>query len=62
MRSARQIEILARVPLLVSISAAAPVDREKSRQRAHRVLAVLMIAGVFVVYVVVFLIKQRLSS
>ncbi len=56
-RSARQIEMLARVPLLVSITPG--VDRMKARQRLHRVLAVLMIFGVFVAYVMTFIIKTR---
>jgi polysaccharide chain length determinant protein (PEP-CTERM system associated) len=60
-RSARQIEKLARVPLLVSISAA-PADNERSRLATRRRLALLMIAGVVVVYVAVFIAKQKSGS
>jgi hypothetical protein len=57
-RSAQEIEVLAHVPLLLTIgSAPAPVDRSRERKRER--LAMLMVAGVFVVYIATFIIKQR---
>jgi polysaccharide chain length determinant protein (PEP-CTERM system associated) len=60
-RSAQQIEILAKVPLLVSISAV-PGVKERSKFRTRRVLAVLLLVGVAVIYVATFIIKTRMSS
>jgi capsular polysaccharide biosynthesis protein len=60
-RSPRQIERLARVPLLVTIPyAASPGERSRGRHRGLVVL--LMVAGVFAVYAAVFLIKLKTSS
>lgn len=58
-RTPHQIEFYAKVPLLVSIAPAPIVDKEKSKQKSHRVIAVLMLFGVAVIYVVVFILKQR---
>ncbi|MCU1282485.1 MAG: Lipopolysaccharide biosynthesis [bacterium] len=57
-RSPHQIQRL--VPLLGSISYS-PTHREKSRFRSRGMLAVLMIVGVFVIYVTTFLIKLKTS-
>jgi uncharacterized protein involved in exopolysaccharide biosynthesis len=61
MRSAQQIEVFARVPLLGSIASGAG-EKELARERSHRLLAMLMIAGVFAAYVAAFIIKQRTTS
>jgi hypothetical protein len=55
-RSPQQISRL--VPLLGSISYE-PSRREQSRLRSREMLAVLMIGGAFVVYLVVFIIKLK---
>ena len=55
-RSPQQIQRL--VPLLGSITYS-PTHREKSRFRSRGMLAVLMVAGVFVVYIATFLIKLK---
>ncbi len=55
-RSPAQIQRL--VPLLGSISYA-PSQREKSRLRTKEFLALLMVIGVFVVYLTVFVIKLK---
>lgn len=60
-RSPRQIEHQAKVPLLGSIPyAAPPTARNRSRNRG--VVAVLMVVGVFAVYVATFLYKLKTSS
>ncbi len=59
-RSPNQIEALARVPLLVSISFA-PARRDRSRQRLRAALAALMVVGVFVAYAAAYFIKTRSS-
>lgn len=58
-RSASQIERVLKVPLLVTIPYAAS-RAEKSSNRG--LLVVVMLAGVFAVYVAVFLIKLKTSS
>jgi len=58
-RSASQIERLVKVPLLATIPYAAS-RAEKSGNRG--LLVVVMLAGVFAVYVAVFLIKLKASS
>ena len=55
-RSTHQIDRL--VPLLGTISYA-PGHREKSRLRSREVAAVLMVVGVFAVYLITFLIKLK---
>jgi hypothetical protein len=60
-RSAQQIERLARVPLLVSISYT-PAERDKTRERKSGMYVMLLVAGVFAVYVTAFLIRLKLSS
>jgi polysaccharide chain length determinant protein (PEP-CTERM system associated) len=59
-RSPRQIEHLARVPLLVQIPYA-PTARDKSRLRSRSVVAFLMVVGVFAVYATFFLINLKTS-
>jgi polysaccharide chain length determinant protein (PEP-CTERM system associated) len=60
-RNAHEIEILAKVPLLVSISAA-PGAKEKSKLKTQKSLAALLLVGVAVIYVATFIIKTRMSS
>lgn len=57
-RSPHQIERL--VPLLGAISYA-PGHREKSRFRSRGMMAALMVAGVFVVYIATFIFKLKTS-
>lgn len=57
-RSAHQIEVLARVPLLVSITptrASGPSPTQRQRTR----LAIALVVGVFVIYLATFIIKTR---
>jgi len=60
-RSPEQIERLARVPLLVSIPFEA-ARRDQSRQRARLVVVGLMLAGVFAIYALAFVVKLKMSS
>jgi polysaccharide chain length determinant protein (PEP-CTERM system associated) len=59
-RSPWQIQRFAHVPLLVRIPYA-EAPHEKSRHRNRRVLAALMVAGVFAVYATFFLINLKTS-
>lgn len=59
-RSDWQIERVARVPVLATIPDV-PAAREKRRDRRKGLLVMAMIGGVFVLYGIVFLIKQRMS-
>jgi uncharacterized protein involved in exopolysaccharide biosynthesis len=59
-RSRWQIERFARVPVLAAIPDAPPT-RDKQRYRRQRSLVLIMVAGVFVIYAVVFVIRQKLS-
>jgi len=56
-RSAGQIESLARVPLLVSIPYA-PSGEEHRRNRMRQILSAILLASVFVAYLVAFLLNQ----
>ena len=60
-RSPLQVERMARVPLLGTISDSR-TRREKNRVRMRSVLAASMVIGVFVVYAAAFLIKLKTSS
>jgi polysaccharide chain length determinant protein (PEP-CTERM system associated) len=60
-RSAQQIEKIARVPLLVSISYR-PAERELSKEKKNGLYAAMVVGGVFAVYVAAFLIRMKLSS
>ena len=60
-RSAEQIERLARVPILVSIPYA-PSGEEHGRTRMRMVLSVILIASVFAAYVVAFLLTKAKVS
>ncbi len=59
-RSRWQIERIARVPVLAAIPDA-PLARDKERHRRQRSLVVIMVAGVLVIYAVVFVIRQKMS-
>lgn len=60
-RSAQQIEKVARVPLLVSISYR-PAEREMSKEKKNGLYAAMVVGGVFAVYAAAFLIRLKLSS
>ncbi len=60
-RSGWQIERFSRVAVLAAIPDA-PAARYKSNRRRQELLVVLMVGGVFLIYGVVFLIKQKMSS
>jgi polysaccharide chain length determinant protein (PEP-CTERM system associated) len=60
-RSRWQIERLARIPVLAAIPDA-PSSRDKVRNRTQWSLVLMMVGGVFVIYAVVFLVKQKLTS
>jgi polysaccharide chain length determinant protein (PEP-CTERM system associated) len=60
-RSAEQIERLARVPLLVSIPYA-PSGEEHRRNRIRQVLSAILVASVFAAYVVAFVLTQTKVS
>ncbi len=60
-RSPRQFERLAHVPLLVGIPYA-PTMRDRLRSRRQVLLAVAMIAVVFVTYATLFVVRGKLSS
>jgi hypothetical protein len=57
-RSPEQIFRVARVPLLVSINYAPP-QKDKTRHSRRGLWAVLMVAAVFAVYGIVFIIKLK---
>ena len=59
-RSRWQIERLTRVLVLAAIPDA-PLARDKERNRRQRSLVLIMVAGVLVIYAVVFVIKQKMS-
>jgi polysaccharide chain length determinant protein (PEP-CTERM system associated) len=59
-RSRWQIERLTRVPVLAAIPDA-PLPRDKERHRRQRSLVLIMVAGVLVIYAVVFVIRQKMS-
>jgi polysaccharide chain length determinant protein (PEP-CTERM system associated) len=60
-RTARQIERIARVPLLVSIPYK-PAPKDISRQRTRMILVGLIFASVFAAYGFVFLMKLKTAS
>jgi len=60
-RSPWQVERLARLPFLVAIPYAAPTSREL-RDRNHRMMAIALITGVFLVYLVVFIIRLKSNN
>jgi hypothetical protein len=60
-RSRWQIERLARIPVLAAIPDA-PSSRDRSRNRHQLSLVLMMLGGVFVIYAVVFVIKQKFGS
>jgi polysaccharide chain length determinant protein (PEP-CTERM system associated) len=60
-RSGWQIERLGRIPVLAAIPDA-PAARDKHQRRRQELLVMLMVGGVFVIYGVAFLVKQKMSS
>jgi polysaccharide chain length determinant protein (PEP-CTERM system associated) len=60
-RTPAQVERMAKVPLLVSISYT-PAEREKARERSRGLYVGLLIGGVFAVYVAAFIIRMKISS
>jgi len=60
-RSGEQIEKLSRLPFLVSIPYAPPVT-QLARDRGHRALAMALVAGVFAVYVIVYVVRLTSST
>jgi hypothetical protein len=60
-RSGWQIERLGRIPVLAAIPDA-PAARDKHQRRRQEMLVMLMVGGVFVIYAVAFLVKQKMST
>jgi polysaccharide chain length determinant protein (PEP-CTERM system associated) len=60
-RSGWQIERFSRVAVLAAIPDA-PGGRDKSHRRGHELLVMLMVGAVFLIYGVVFVIRQKMSS
>jgi hypothetical protein len=56
-RSAEQIERLARVPILVTIPYA-PSGEGRGRARLRKVLSLLLVASVFAAYIVTFVLTR----
>jgi len=60
-RSARQIQRLSGIPVLVTVPYA-PQGRGAARERNRIVLAILMVVGVFLLYIAAFVFKMKTST
>jgi capsular polysaccharide biosynthesis protein len=60
-RSAAQIERVAKVPLLVSIPYT-PAARDKTRERNRAIIVAAMLAVVFAIYIGLFLVRQKMAQ